>query len=47
MDEGYGVSCHFKQYFCYIVPISFIGGGNRCTRGKLHTCRKSLTYFIT
>jgi len=47
MDEDYGVSFHFQQYFCYIVVVSFIGGGNLCTRGKLHTYRKSLTYFIT
>jgi len=26
--EGYGVYCHFQQYFSYIMAISFIGGGN-------------------
>jgi len=24
----------FKQYFSYIVEVSFIGGGNRSTRRK-------------
>jgi hypothetical protein len=27
---GYGV----QQYFSYIVTVSFIGGGNRSTRGN-------------
>ena len=31
----------------YIVAVSFIGGGNRRTRRKPHTCRKSLTNFNT
>jgi len=31
----------------YIVVVSFIGGGNRCTPRKPPTCRKSLTNFIT
>jgi hypothetical protein len=22
-------TCHFQQYFSYIVAVSFIGGGNR------------------
>jgi hypothetical protein len=39
--------CHLKQYFSYIVAVSFIGGGNRSTRRKPPTCRKSLTNFIT
>jgi hypothetical protein len=30
-----------------VVTISFIGGGNRSTRRKPPTCRKSLTTFIT
>jgi len=30
----------------YIVAVSFIGGGNRRTRKKPPTCRKSLTNFI-
>jgi len=37
----YGVWRNFQQYF------SYIGGGNRRTRGKPLTCRKSLTNFIT
>ena len=32
--ESYGVKCHFQQYFRYIVAVTFIGGGNRCTRRK-------------
>ena len=31
----------------YIMAVSFIGGGNRSTRRKSPTCRKSLTNFIT
>ena len=31
---GYGVKRHFQQYFSYIVEVSFIGGGNRSTRGE-------------
>jgi hypothetical protein len=38
---------YFQQYFSYIVAISFIGGGNRMTRTKPPTCRKSLTNLIT
>ena len=34
-------------YQLYIVMVSFIGGGNRGTRRKPPTCRKSLTNFIT
>ena len=37
---------HFQQYFSYIVAVSFIDGGNRSTRRKPLTCRKSLTNFI-
>jgi len=33
--------------FHYIVAVTFIGGGNRSTRRKPPTCRKSLTNFIT
>jgi hypothetical protein len=29
-----GVEHHFQQYFSYIVPVSFIVGGNRRTRRK-------------
>ena len=43
----YGVQCHFQQYFSYIVVVSFIDGGNRSTRRRPLTCRKSLTNFIT
>jgi hypothetical protein len=43
----YGVQHHFQQYVCYIVAISFIGGGNRRTQKKPQTCCKSLTKFIT
>jgi hypothetical protein len=25
----HGVSCHFQQYFSYIVVVSFSGGENR------------------
>jgi uncharacterized protein (DUF2235 family) len=32
--ESYGVKCHFQQYFRYIVAVTFIGGGNRCTQRK-------------
>ena len=49
-----GIECHFQQYFSdniiYIMAVSFIshnGGGNRNTRRKSLTCRKSLTNFIT
>ena len=37
----------FQQYFSYIMPFSFINGGNQNTRRKPLTCRKSLTNFIT
>jgi hypothetical protein len=30
-----------------VLGVSFIGGGNRSTRRKSPTCRKSLTNFIT
>jgi len=33
-------------HFSYIVVVSFIGRGNRSTRRKPATCRKSLTKFI-
>jgi len=44
---GYGVLCHFQQYFSYIVVVSFIGGGNLGMRRNPLTCCKSLTNFIT
>jgi hypothetical protein len=28
VDLVYGVSCHFQQYFSYIVVVSFDCGGN-------------------
>ena len=40
--QGYGVYCHFQQYFSYIVAVSFIDGGNW---RKPPTCRKLLTNF--
>jgi hypothetical protein len=48
-DKGkrYGVERHFKQYFCYIVEVNLIDGGNRSIWRKSPTCRKSLTNFIT
>ena len=40
-DRRYAVERHFQQYyFCYIVAVSFIGGGNR---RRPSICRKSLT----
>ena len=33
----YGVLHYFQQYFCYVVAVRFIGGGN------LSTCRKPPT----
>jgi hypothetical protein len=41
-----GVWRYFQQYFNYIVEVSFIAGGNRRTRRKPPTCRKSLTYEV-
>jgi len=38
----YGVYRRFQQYFSYIAAVNFIGGGNRTTRRKPPTCRKSL-----
>jgi hypothetical protein len=43
----HGVKRHFQQYFSYIAPVRFIGGGNRSTCRKPPLCRKSLTNFIT
>jgi hypothetical protein len=31
---------HFRQYFSYILAVSFIGGGSRSTLRKPPTCRK-------
>ena len=36
-----------KQYFSYIMVVSFIGGGNQSNWRKPLICRKSLTNFIT
>jgi len=33
---------HFQQYLGYIVVVSFIGGGSRCTRRKHTTSGKLL-----
>ena len=45
---AYGDSRHFQKYFSlYIVVVSFIGVGNRSTKRKPPTGRKSLTKFIT
>ena len=35
------------RYFSYILAVSCIGGGNRSTRKKPPTCRKSLIKLIT
>ena len=37
----------FTIFHLDIVVVSFIGGGNRSTRRKPPTCRKSRTNFIT
>ena len=34
---------YFRQYFIYIVPVSFIGEANRSTRWKQPTYPKPLT----
>jgi hypothetical protein len=36
-----------QQYFSYTVAVSFIGGGNRSSRGKPPNCHKALTNVIT
>jgi hypothetical protein len=46
-QESLTNSLYNKKYFSYIVVVSFIGGGNRSTRRKQPTCRKSLTNFTT
>ena len=38
--------CLLVWWGCYIMAVSFIGGGNRRTRRKPPTCRNSLTNFI-
>ena len=35
LGSGYGVKHHFQQYFSYIMAVSFISGGNRCTPKKI------------
>ena len=37
---------NFQQYFSYIVVVIFVGGGNRSTRRKPLTNRKSLINVI-
>jgi hypothetical protein len=39
----YGVKCHFQQYCSYIKVVRFSCVGNRSTRRKPPTFRKSLT----
>ena len=46
-DGIFNYICHFQEYVSDIVAVSFIAGGNRSTRRKPQTCRKSLTNFIT
>ena len=45
-----GVSCHFQQYFSYIVAVSFIGGGNRIMPGEndqpATSDRQTLSYNV-
>ena len=46
----YGVKHYFQQYFCYIMAVSFIGGGNQSRaqyQDKTTDPCKSLTNFIT
>ena len=47
MVRSYGGNRHFQQYFSYILPVSFTGGGNRNTWRKPPTYNNSLTNFIT
>ena len=42
-----GGSYEFNDPFNNISAVRFIGGGNKSTRRKSPTCRKSLTNFIT
>ena len=39
--QVFAVKPHFQQYFSYIVAVSFIGGGKRCTRRKPPTLNKN------
>ena len=45
---GLGLWCltPLSKYFCYIVAVIFIGGGNQSTLRKPTTCLKSLANFI-
>ena len=43
----YCVSCHFQQYFSYIMAISFSGGRSRSTRREPPIMGKQLVNFIT
>ena len=42
-SEGLWCLAPLEQYFSYIVPVSFIGGGNRSTQKKPPTFGKLLT----
>jgi hypothetical protein len=43
----FNATCHFQQYFSYIMAVSFIDGENLSTREKPLIYHKSLTNFIT
>ena len=47
MSECLLFNATFNNSSVYIVAVSIIDGGNRRTRRKIPTCRKSLTNFIT
>ena len=47
LDEFMVFHATFNNISVYIEDVSFIGGGNRSTRRKPMTCRKSLTNFIS
>jgi hypothetical protein len=34
IGQVYGVYRYIQQYYCYILAVSFIGGGNRSTQRK-------------
>jgi hypothetical protein len=44
--KDWATRTNFKQYFSYIVAVSFIDGGKRGTQRKPSNCRKSLINFI-
>jgi len=43
----FGLWCLTPFSTGYIIAVNFIGGGNRRTRRKQPTCRKSLANFNT